>query len=194
MPPHASSTAPLDCTSSRLLTRLRDGDSSALTQLIGRYLPRLQRWAHGRLPRWTRTIADTPDVIQDVMLRSLGRLDAVDLRGRHALAAYFREAVRNRIRDEHRQFAFRGANLAISDAIADTGPSPLDRAIERDLAARYRRALRRLRIKDQELIVGHLELDYSHEQLGHMTGRTRNAARMALQRALVRLAEEMREG
>jgi hypothetical protein len=34
-------------------------------------------------------------------------------------------------------------------------------------------------------------LGYNHDQLGHMTGRTRNAARMALQRALARLATEM---
>jgi DNA-directed RNA polymerase specialized sigma24 family protein len=44
------------------------------------------------------------------------------------------------------------------------------------------------------LIVAHVELGYSHAQLGCMTGRSSNAARMALRRAIGRLAERMREG
>src|SRR5215510_10681994 len=32
-----------------LLMRARDGDSDARDALFARYLPRLQRWAHGRL-------------------------------------------------------------------------------------------------------------------------------------------------
>src|SRR5262245_5975882 len=35
-----------------LLMRARDGDSDARDVLFTRYLPRLQRLAHGRLPPW----------------------------------------------------------------------------------------------------------------------------------------------
>jgi DNA-directed RNA polymerase specialized sigma24 family protein len=38
-----------------------------------------------------------------------------------------------------------------------------------------------------------MELDYSHDQLGCMIGRSPNAARMALRRAVGRLAEQMRD-
>lgn len=34
-----------------LLERAQAGDRAALDPLIARYLPRLQRWASGRLPR-----------------------------------------------------------------------------------------------------------------------------------------------
>ena len=61
------------------------------------------------------------------------------------------------------------------------------------MEARYRSALARLSPLDQMVIVGHVELEYSHEQLGVMLGRSRNAARMALHRAVRRLAEEMRD-
>jgi RNA polymerase sigma-70 factor, ECF subfamily len=180
----------------RLLLRYRRGDPGALTELVSRLLPRLQRWAHGRLPQWARTHADTADLVHDVMLRTIGRLDALDplaLEGRDALGAYFRAAVRNRIRDEHRRFARRGATEPLSITLPDTTASPLDRTIERDHYVRYRAALGRLDPADRELIVAHIELHYSHAQLGCMTGRTPNAARMALQRAIGRLIARMRD-
>ena len=173
------------------LSRARRGDASALNALVGRYLPWLHRVAHGRLPRWVRTVADTADVVQDAMMRTIARLRIVDLPDAGAFAAYLTEAVRNRIRDEHRRFASHGTRCLASDALPDAAPSPVDRAIAGELEARYRGALARLAPADQYLVVGHVELDYSHDQLGHMTGRSRNAARMALQRALRRLAAQM---
>jgi hypothetical protein len=37
-----------------LVLRARGGDQEALNDLCARYLPRLQRWAHGRLPASAR--------------------------------------------------------------------------------------------------------------------------------------------
>lgn len=180
--------------SSRLLEKARLGDASALDRLVRRYLPGLFRWAHGRLPRWTRAGADTSDLVQDAVLHTLPKLSRLDLRGRRVLGAYLRKAVHNRIQDEHRRHARRGPARELSDNLADPGPSPLERAIGSETERRYRAALARLNPEDSELIVGHIELDYSHEQLGCMTGRSPNAARMALQRAIRRLAEQMRHG
>jgi RNA polymerase sigma-70 factor (ECF subfamily) len=177
----------------RLLDRARIGDRTALGRLISRCLPALTRWAHRRQPQWARTAADTTDLVQDAALRTLGQSRALDLHSRHALAAYLREAVRNRIRDEHRRIARRGVHEAVSNTLVDTTPSPLDRALTQEQDARYRAALARLSVRDRELIVAHVELDYSHAQLGCMTGRSRNAARMALERAVRRLAAQMRD-
>jgi RNA polymerase sigma factor (sigma-70 family) len=196
MPPQASSTphvtaTPRQRTSWRLLVRARLGDAGAFAQLVSRCLPELRRWAHGRLPRWARGIADTPDLIQDAALSTLRRLDSLELRGRDALAAYLRQAVRNRIRDEHRRIGRRGAAHATVDP-ADPAPSPLERLLSDDTAQQYRTALARLEPADREMVVAHVELGYSHEQLGCMTGRSRNAARMALGRAVQRLTALMR--
>jgi len=163
----------------------------ALADFLDRYVPRLRRWAHGRLPRWARTVSDTADLIHDTIVRTLGRLDAFEPQGRRALAAYLREAVRNRIRDEHRRVGRRGVPQALSESLVDPDPSPLDRAITSEMDAAYRAALARLNSFDQELIVAHIELEYSHEQLGCMLGRSPNAARMALRRAIRRLAAQM---
>jgi RNA polymerase sigma-70 factor (ECF subfamily) len=177
----------------RLLNRARIGDRTALGRLIGRCLPALTRWAHRRLPHWARTAADTTDLVQDAVLRTLRRGRTLDLRSRHALAAYLREAVQNRIRDEHRRIARRGVHDALADNLVDREASPLDRVLTQEQDVRYRAALARLSPRDRELIVAHVELDYTHAQLGCMTGRSRNAARMALERAVRRLAAQMRD-
>jgi RNA polymerase sigma factor (sigma-70 family) len=194
-----STACPADSTSTttssrRLLDRARVGDRAALGRLIGRCLPALTRWAHRRLPQWARTAADTTDLVQDAVLRTLRQTRTLDVRSRHALAAYLREAVQNHIRDEHRRIARRGVQETLADSLLDREPSPLDRVLTREQDARYRAALARLSPRDRELIVAHVELDYTHAQLGCMTGRSANAARMALDRAVRRLAARMRDG
>ncbi|MFN2445293.1 MAG: RNA polymerase sigma factor [Vicinamibacterales bacterium] len=183
-----------DTSSARALERAKNGEVRAIDHLLARCLPQLRRWAHGRLPRWTRAMADTSDIVQDAVLHTLRKLPTLDLRGRRALAAYLRQAVQNRIRDEHRRFARRGTHEEVSAERVDWAPSPLDRVITAETTRRYRAGLARLSPEDCELIVGHVELDYSHEQLGCMSGRSANAARMALRRAIGKLAQHMRDG
>lgn len=187
-------TAPLPTpTSQRLLSRARRGDTGALGLLIARCLPPLRKWAHRRLPRWVRSAADTNDVVQDAVLGTLARLDAFQPQGRRALASYLRTAVRNRIADEHRRAARWLTSAAALDGLTSDAASPLEQAIDRETERRYRDALARLSTRDQQLIVAHFELDYSHAQLGCMIGRSPHAARMALTRAIARLAAHMRD-
>jgi RNA polymerase sigma factor (sigma-70 family) len=119
------------------------------------------------------------------------RRRTIDVSSRQALAGYLREAVRNRVHDEHRRLGRRGLHEGLPDTLAGPQPSPFDEALASEIDARYRSALTRLGPRDRELIVAHVELGYSHEQLGFMIGRSRNAARMALDRAVRRLADAM---
>ena len=167
--------------------------SSPVRSLVVRCLPDLRRWAHGRMPRWVRSAADTNDLIQDAVLGTLARLDAFQPQGRRALASYLRTAVRNRIADEHRRAARELASAEMVDALPSGGPSPLERTIGAETRRRYQEALAHLSSRDQQLIVAHFELDYSHAQLGCMIGRSPHAARMALTRAIGRLAARMRD-
>jgi RNA polymerase sigma-70 factor, ECF subfamily len=184
-PPHSSST------SARLLLRARRGDEGALEELFARLLVYLRRWAHGRLPRWARRGVDTVDIVQDVLIRAFGRLDVFEPRQRQALRAYLRQAVRNRINDELRRFDRTGPSITLE--IEPAAPtSPLADAIANETRQRYVEALGRLQEAERELVVARLELEYSYEQIALMTGRkTADAARMAVRRALLRLAESM---
>ena len=176
---------------SRLLLRGGAGDRAAVEALFARVMPVLRRWAHGRLPRWARGLSDTADVVQDVLLKSLHRLGHIQPQGQAALQAYLRQAVNNRIRDEMRRVGRRPRPEELGSDHAESGPSPLDQVVEAEGTRRYLQALARLREEDRQLVVARLELDYSYEQLALLGSRTPDGARMAVRRAVMRLAEEM---
>ncbi len=179
-------------TSLRLLLRARAGDREALDRLFERLLPSLRRWARGRLPRWARDAVDTGDLVQEAVTNTLRQLPSFAPRRQRALQAYLRQAIRNRIRDELRRFDRRQAPVNIDDLDLTATGSLIEDTIERDNAERYRAALARMSDADRELIVGRLELGYSYAQIALATGRpTEDAARMAVKRSLVRLAEVM---
>lgn len=179
-------------TSLRLLLRARAGDREALDRLFERLLPSLRRWARGRLPRWARDAVDTGDLVQEAVTNTLRQLPTFAPRRQRALQAYLRQAIRNRIRDELRRFDRRQAPVNIDDLDLTATGSLIEDTIERDNAERYRAALARMSDADRELIVGRLELGYSYAQIALATGRpTEDAARMAVKRSLVRLAEVM---
>jgi RNA polymerase sigma factor (sigma-70 family) len=178
--------------SARLLVRARGGDRSALNLLFERHLKPLQRWAHGRLPKWARTMADTADLVQEALLNTLRHLDRFEPQGHGALRSYLRRAVENRIADEHRIIARRGPSIPLDDVHVDDGPSPLEESIAKETEDRYRAALARLSEADRQLIVARVELGYNFEQLALISGKRRpDSARVALHRALVKLADEM---
>ena len=185
-----------DATSVQLWYKARGGDRSALEELFSRLLPRLTRWTRGRLPRRVRQSADTSDLVQDAMMNALRNLDGFEPRRRQALQAYLRQAIRNRVRDEMRRIDRRPVPSAGDmDLLAGDDVSPLQHAISGENASRYREALSRLQDEEKELIVGRLELSFSYEQIALATGRNSpDAARMAIRRALLRLADEIASG
>jgi RNA polymerase sigma-70 factor (ECF subfamily) len=185
------SDAPIDATL-KLVERAKAGDSEALDRLVARFLPPLRRWASGRLPRWTRNLMDTDDLVQETVIRAVKRLDRFEVRHEGALQAYLRQAVINRIRDEVRR-AGRSPNVVeLGDEQRDTGASPLDIAIGHEAGERYETALARLRPEEREAIVTRIELEYSYQQIADALGKpSADAARMAVSRAILRLAREM---
>jgi RNA polymerase sigma-70 factor (ECF subfamily) len=181
-------------TSLQLLARARAGDRAALDVLMARYLPRLRRWASGRLPRWARDAADTQDLVQDVVLQTFKHLDTFEPRNEGALQAYLRQGIVNRIRDEHRRTGRRPMVTELDTQTADRAASPLEEAIGQEALERYEQALMRLRPQDREAIIARVEMDCTNEEIAVALGKpSANAARMAVERALVRLAGEMRQ-
>jgi RNA polymerase sigma-70 factor (ECF subfamily) len=179
-----------------LIDRARAGDNEALERLFARHLGPLQRWARGRLPRWARDLADTDDLIQHTLLHTFRTIHDFQPRQVGALQAYLRQAVLNRIRDELRRKGRRPESTDLDHLQLASAESPLEEAIGHEAVERYERALARLKPEEREAIIGRVEMGYSYEELAEALGKpTPDAARKAAQRALVRLAEEMkREG
>jgi len=177
-----------------LLRRAREGDAQALDDLIRRHVTPLRRWARGRLPRWTRDLRDTEDLVQETLAQTLRHLNDFEPRHEGALQAYLRQALINKVRDEVRRVGRYPTPAAIEedDEHADRSASPLDEAIGREAVERYEGALQRLRPEEREMIIARVELQQSYAQIAAAHGKASpDAARMAVTRALVRLAEEM---
>jgi RNA polymerase sigma-70 factor (ECF subfamily) len=181
-------------TSRQLIDKARAGDSRAVGELFHRHRRVLTLWARGRLPRWARSVSDTADMVQDVLLNTFRRLDRFENRGKGALRAYLRQAVMNRINDEKRR-VMRPPTGELEEGVFDlpeTGPTPFDATADAERQRRYKTALASLSEDERVLIVGRMELGYTYEQLALIAGRaTPEAARVAVRRAVVKLAERL---
>jgi RNA polymerase sigma factor (sigma-70 family) len=185
--PSLSATSSFD-----LVVRTNAGDREALEALCARYLPRLQRWAHGRIPPAARGVLQTHDLVQDTLIRVVERLPAFQPRHEGAFQGYVRTALWNRIRDIARQYQRTGPSDPIDSEMAGKEDSPLDLAIGHETLERYEAALDRLRPEEKELIIARIEMGLPHAEIAVMFDKPSVASvHMAVSRALVRLAEEM---
>jgi len=175
-----------------LLQRAKQGDPQALEHIMERYLPRLQRWARGRLPDYARAMLDTSDLVQETLSRTLVGLDRVEVRGPGGFEAYVRQSVLNGIKDQIRRASIRQGPHEVPRDLAHPAPSPLENAIGAQLLERYERGMAALDAEDQRLLHLRIELEFDYGEIAAMTGRpSRDATRMAFQRAVARLAEAM---
>lgn len=190
--PVTASPLPAEATV-ELLNRARRGDDAARDRLLERCIPALRRWAHGRMPPSTRGMLETADLVQDAVIAAMRRLDVFEARHQGALQAYLRQAVMNRIRDLVRHHRRVPEPASLPEGLMDERTSPLEHAIGTENMARYDAALQRLRPADREAIVGRLELQQSYEELAIALDKPNaTAARMAVTRAMKRLADELR--
>lgn len=195
-PPGPFETAHVDPESTfSLIERARAGDKEALERLFAKHLKPLQRWATGRLPKWARDLADTDDLVQDTLLRTFKKIDSFEPGRVGALQAYLRTAVLNRLRDELRRKGREPESTSLDSVAVEAADSPLEAAIGREKVEAYEKALESLRPEEREAIIARVELGYSYEEMAVMLDKpSADAARKTAQRALVRLAEEMKRG
>lgn len=177
---------------SELLQQAKRGDAAALDALMVRYLPRLQRWACGRLPTYARSLFDTCDLVQETLLKTLQSLDRIEGRGPESFQAYVRQAIRRRILDQVRWSTRRAGSEPVADDLVDRAMSPLERVIGVELFERYEKACSQLREEEQMFLHLRIELELSYEEIAEAMNRpSPEAARMGVQRALHKLAEIM---
>jgi RNA polymerase sigma-70 factor (ECF subfamily) len=147
------------------------------------------------MPRGARGAVDTGDIVQEVLIDVIKRIPVFEPRDEGAFQAYLRQALTNRFRDEARRVKARPAPGPIDSDWPGYGPSPLEEAIGVEGVERYEAALALLRADDQRAIIARCEWGMSHQEVAQVLGKsTTNAARVAVHRALIRLAKEMASG
>lgn len=178
-----------------LLGRARAGERGAQDALAHRFLVPLQRWAHGRLPRRGRDLLDTDDIVQVALARSLERVETFEPERPGAFLAYLRRAVINRLRDEVRRVARHARPGALEEEVPSLGPSPVEEALGAEAQERYEAALAALDENQAAAAILRIELGFSYSEIAAALGSpSADAARMTVVRALVKLAEKMRDG
>jgi len=175
-----------------LLAAVRAGGTGARDRLVSRYLPLLLRWAHGRLPRAARDLAETQDLVQVTLLKALAHLDTFEARHEGAFLAYLRQVLRNEVRMEIRRVSRRPLRQPLAEDLAERSPSPLEEAIGSEALEAYERALGALREDERQAVILRLEFGFTHEQVAEALGKpSADAARMLVARAMVRMSEAM---
>jgi RNA polymerase sigma-70 factor (ECF subfamily) len=175
-----------------LLSQAKQGDPAALEALMTRYLPRLNRWASGRLPHNARSLLETHDLVHDTLLKAIQALDGIEASSPGGFQSYVRQAILNRIRDQLRWARRRAGSTAVSEDLVDQSPSPLENAIGAEVLDRYERARDQLTEEERLFVHLRIELDFDYEDIAAIMNRpSRDAARMGVQRALRKLAEIM---
>ena len=174
-----------------LVVRARDGHGDAVNAICDRFRPRLVRWTRGRLPGYARGMADTEDLVQDVMVAALARIASIEAQ-QGGLLRYLQTSILNRVRTNIRDFANRQKKLDREYGGPAEGKSPFDAFVTRENQAKYERGLSRLTPEEQDLVVGRIELRMSYEELAIHAGKpSADAARMACKRAIEKLAKSM---
>lgn len=180
-------------TTAILIARARQGDAEARNLLFGRYIAPLRRWAHGRLPGSARDLGDTDDLVQSTLRRALVHLEGFEPRGEGAFLGYLRTILWHRIADEVRRVRRMPERVPLPDDLAAVAASPLDVVVAWEDLERYEAALSKLAERQREAVILRLEFGLTFPEIAEALGQpSANAARMFVNRAVQRLAEEMK--
>jgi RNA polymerase sigma factor (sigma-70 family) len=175
-----------------LLLKAQSGNEEALNRLLARYLPRLRRWASGQLPWGLRTMLDTGDLVQDAIISALPHLGKLEVRTERAFQFYLQRAIKNRIIDLHKRARRRPAREEFPEDAEAPGISPQEEAIRAEALERFKRALASLKNEDRQALELRLKLGLGYGAIATQLGKpSPDAARMAVSRAIVRLADKM---
>lgn len=176
-----------------LIARARAGSSAARERLSGRYLEALRRFAHGRLPNYSRDLMDTSDLVQVTAIRALEKLPSLHPKKKGDFFAYLRRILINQVRDEIRRVARKPKVSGLSEAIPSGAASPLEEMLGVETLEAYRSALSALSARQQEAFTLRIEQGLSYQEVADVIGLpSANAARMAVSRALELVAKSLR--
>jgi RNA polymerase sigma factor (sigma-70 family) len=190
---HSVASGPVDRPSTAtLVSDARQGSRTACEELLIGSLPGLRRWARYKLPAAARGHMDTGDLVQDAALLAIARLARFHPHNEGSMPAYLRQITRHRVCDEFRKAVRRPRSVELDETLPSSQPGPLALAIDVEEGRRYRRALRKLRDKDRQLVIARYERDGGFATIAKQFGLPSvAAARMAVRRAERRLMHQL---
>lgn len=181
-----------------LLRRARTGSAEALDALYARCAGRLLALIRLRLGPDLRAHLESRDILQACLLKSFQRIEQFERADGGSLMGWLARIAENEIRDQadyhHRQRRDGRRNVALDDerdGVAATMRSSLSQVILGQEALRLERALEGLSEEHREVIVLRKLEENSWKEIAERLGRSEDACRMLLARAMTALTLAM---
>lgn len=179
--------------SAELLQQAKAGSPAAVDALYERYAARLLAYIRLRMGRDLRARLESRDILQAALLKSLQHLDELKGTETASLMAWLARIAEHEIRDRvdyhqrQRRDAAREVALDEGSPVAAASRSALTRVILDEEAQRLEAALESLPPEHREVIVLRKFEELSFAEIGRRMGRTDDACRMLLARAMTAL-------
>ena len=186
--------------STALLLAARAGSADALDRLYQRVSGRLLAIVRLRMGRDLRSRMESQDILQATLIKSFERLDQFAGGDGATLMAWLARIAENEIRDQvdfqHRQRRDIAASIPLDAAhelMATRVRSAFSQVAIGEDVARLEAALEKLDPDHREVIVLRKLEELSFKEIAGRMGRTEDACRMLLARAMVALTLKLRE-
>jgi RNA polymerase sigma-70 factor (ECF subfamily) len=183
-----------------LVARAAAGDEEAFRTLVNRHMDALRRYADRRLPLRLRARVSVSDVLQEAQIVALERCSDFEDRGPDAFRNWFLGVVERQVRQAVRTHDGTAKRSVRREAPrAQTGstrefrgrePSPSQAAIAAETAELAETALARLPPDYREILRLTRRENLGIDEAARRMGRSPDAAKKLLSRALLRMAEE----
>ena len=183
-----------------LLEQVREGDRTALDQLLGRYRSDLRTFVDFHLDQRLRVRVDPSDVVQEAQLEVARRMDDFLDRRPMPFHLWIRKTAYERLlnaRRDHRRSAKRSvdreqrlperSSLLLARPLVNSGPSPSQHLEAKEFAERVSRAVAGLAEDDREVLLMRHAEDLSYDEIACLLEIQPAAARKRYGRALIRL-------
>ena len=182
-----------------LLREARQGSREALGELYSRYGARLLAFIRMRIGGDLRARVESRDILQAALMKSFQRLAQFEGGDGATLMGWLMRIAENEIRDQvdyqHRQRRDVSAAVPIDAGAVDLAAqarSAFSEAVVSEEAERLGAALRALDPDHRDVIVFRKLEELSFKEVAARMGRTEDACRMLLARAMVALTLQLR--
>lgn len=197
----AASIAGLDPGDEELYARAKDGDAAAMELLLEHYLPQLHAFVRLRLDAVVRARESSMDVVQSVCRELLAAGSRFEFRGEDRFRAWLFTSALHKIIEKQRfhRLAKRDAQRELpappeaADALAASLLTPSLDAIGKETAQALVAALDALTPEHREVITLARIVRLPHRVIAEVMGRSEEAVRQLLARAMLRLTMGLRE-
>ena len=191
-----------------LITLAKDGDESALDQLCGVYAERVRWMVRFRMSKELRSKLDSMDLVQDVLIHALGGLGDFTYKNEGDFVRWLSKIAQNALRDNLDKLHADKRDIYKELPLDGYGPTtggrvlgaagPLDTTTpsvimsRKEDLAKLEKAIDELKPEYREVIVLTKIEGLSYGQIGSRLGKSADAVRMLVSRAMAALTTAFR--